>query len=426
MLTSTHRLLCFALVCAAPFAGAQQPTTPPPSGTVTGHVTCGDTQRPARFAQVMLFAVPTTAAAPMDPNAKMDDAAIAAAMKSAMSGMNNMVMTQTGLDGSYSAASVAPGDYYVFATVAGYVQPNAMVQAALDAGADPKKPIPGIPMVHVVADRSVSSDVTMQRGGAISGKVVWDDGSPATHVVLTAESTKSQTKPLPPEFSMLMMSSALAGSLALVSDDLGNYRIAGLAPGEYRLKATLQVSMNLNMQGGGMNLARMMQDKPLIIYAPSTLHKSQAAALTVKAGDELRDQIVTLNLGGMHSVSGSITSVEDHHGINSASIELTDVSDKDVVRSAGVDASGNFSVSFVPPGTYNMEVSDAADTQPSTKKQTGLVNFNAPETLRSYEDAKQSVIVGESDVTGQNVALTPSKTVKKDVDLNKLLNMEQQ
>ena len=426
MLTSTHRLLCFALVCAAPFAGAQQPTTPPPSGTVTGHVTCGDTQRPARFAQVMLFAVPTTAAAPMDPNAKMDDAAIAAAMKSAMSGMNNMVMTQTGLDGSYSAASVAPGDYYVFATVAGYVQPNAMVQAALDAGADPKKPIPGIPMVHVVADRSVSSDVTMQRGGAISGKVVWDDGSPATHVVLTAESTKSQTKPLPPEFSMLMMSSALAGSLALVSDDLGNYRIAGLAPGEYRLKATLQVSMNLNMQGGGMNLARMMQDKPLIIYAPSTLHKSQAAALTVKAGDELRDQIVTLNLGGMHSVSGSITSAEDHHGINSASIELTDVSDKDVVRSAGVDASGNFSVSFVPPGTYNMEVSDAADTQPSTKKQTGLVNFNAPETLRSYEDAKQSVIVGESDVTGQNVALTPSKTVKKDVDLNKLLNMEQQ
>ena len=426
MLTSTHRLLIFALVCAAPFAGAQQPTTPPPSGTVTGHVTCGDTQRPARFAQVMLFAVPTTATAPMDPNAKMDDAAIAAAMKSAMSGMNNMVMTQTGLDGSYSAASVAPGDYYVFATVAGYVQPNAMVQAALDAGADPKKPIPGIPMVHVVADRSVSSDVTMQRGGAISGKVVWDDGSPATHVVLTAESTKSQTKPLPPEFSMLMMSSALAGSLALVSDDLGNYRIAGLAPGEYRLKATLQVSMNLNMQGGGMNLARMMQDKPLIIYAPSTLHKSQAAALTVKAGDELRDQIVTLNLGGMHSVSGSITSVEDHHGINSASIELTDVSDKDVVRSAGVDASGNFSVSFVPPGTYNMEVSDAADTQPSTKKQTGLVNFNAPETLRSYEDAKQSVIVGESDVTGQNVALTPSKTVKKDVDLNKLLNMEQQ
>ena len=426
MLTSTHRLLIFALVCAAPFAGAQQPTTPPPSGTVTGHVTCGDTQRPARFAQVMLFAVPTTATAPMDPNAKMDDAAIAAAMKSAMSGMNNMVMTQTGLDGSYSAASVAPGDYYVFATVAGYVQPNAMVQAALDAGADPKKPIPGIPMVHVVADRSVSSDVTMQRGGAISGKVVWDDGSPATHVVLTAESTKSQTKPLPPEFSMLMMSSALAGSLALISDDLGNYRIAGLAPGEYRLKATLQVSMNLNMQGGGMNLARMMQDKPLIIYAPSTLHKSQAAALTVKAGDELRDQIVTLNLGGMHSVSGSITSVEDHHGINSASIELTDVSDKDVVRSAGVDASGNFSVSFVPPGTYNMEVSDAADTQPSTKKQTGLVNFNAPETLRSYEDAKQSVIVGESDVTGQNVALTPSKTVKKDVDLNKLLNMEQQ
>ena len=358
----------------------------------------------------------------MDPNAKPDSAAIAAAMKSAMGSMSSLVFTQTGIDGSYVAASVAPGDYYVFATVAGYVQPMALVQAAADAGTDLKKPIPGIPTVHVTADRSVSADVTLQRGGAISGKVVWDDGSPVTHAVLTAESTRSETKPLPPEFAMLAMSGAMAGSLGLISDDLGNFRLSGLAPGEYRVKATLQVKMNFAMQAGAMNLNSMMADKPLVIYAPSTLHKAEAKAVTVKSGDEQRDQLITINLGGMHSVSGSITSAEDHHGINSASVELTDVSDKDLVRSAGVDANGNFTVSFVPPGTYSMEVSDAADTEPSKKKPgTGLIKFTTTDTLRSYENVKQSVIVGDHDVTGQDAALTPSKTVKKDLDLNDLL-----
>ena len=389
---------------------------------MTGHITCGDTQRPARFAQVMLFGVPTTTTAALDPNAKPDNAAIAAAMKSAMGGMSSLVFTQTSVDGSYLAANVAPGDYYVFATIPGYVQPTALVQAAADAGADLTKPIPGLPLVHVTADRSASADVTLPRGGAIAGRVLWDDGSPATHLVVTAESTQPKSKPLPPEFAMLAMSGALSGGAVNLSDDLGNFRLSGLAPGEYRVKATLQVKLNFAMQGGAMNLNSMKADKPLIIYAPSTLHKAEARAVTVKAADEQRDQLVTINLGGMHSVSGSITSAEDHHGINSASIELTDVSDKDLVRSAGVDASGNFTVSFVPPGTYTMEVSDAGDTEPSkAKSASGLIKFTTTDTLKSYEDAKQSVIVGDMDVTGQNAALTPSKTVKKGLDLNELL-----
>jgi hypothetical protein len=239
---------------------------------------------------------------------------------------------------------------------------------------------------------------------------------------VTAESTQPKSKPLPPEFAMLAMSGALSGGAVNLSDDLGNFRLSGLAPGEYRVKATLQVKLNFAMQGGAMNLNSMKADKPLIIYAPSTLHKAEARAVTVKAADEQRDQLVTINLGGMHSVSGSITSAEDHHGINSASIELTDVSDKDLVRSAGVDASGNFTVSFVPPGTYTMEVSDAGDTEPSkAKSASGLIKFTTTDTLKSYEDAKQSVIVGDMDVTGQNAALTPSKTVKKGLDLNELL-----
>lgn len=59
------RLEVLALCGLCAGAGAQGTTgrnaaaTPPPPGTVVGRVTCEDTQRPARLAQVRLIPVPT-------------------------------------------------------------------------------------------------------------------------------------------------------------------------------------------------------------------------------------------------------------------------------------------------------------------------------------------------------------------------------
>jgi hypothetical protein len=408
------------MAMALPMAVAQQA----PTGSVTGHVTCGDTQKPARFAQVMLLAVPTSITPAMDPNAKQDATQLKAAMTSAMGSMN-IVQTQTGIDGAYAVGEVTPGDYYVFASVPGYVSPIAKVQAAQDAGLDLTKGIPGVSIVHVVADRSVSSDLTVDRGGAVSGRVMWDDGSPASRVIVTVETKaaadagkdKAKAKAPPPQFAML----GLGGGLLTTSDDLGQYRLAGLAAGSYVVKATLQVQSSFRMSAGTMNLKNLMAAKPLLIYAPATFHKSEAKAVAVLAGEEQSGEEITINLAGMHSVSGNVASAEDHHGINSATVELTDVNDKDLVRSAGVDAAGNFSVTFVPPGTYSLTVSGAADTQPSKKQPTGLIRMTMPETVRSYADGKQSVVVTDSDVVGLVIELTPDKTKKPDVDLNDLL-----
>lgn len=75
-------------------------------------------------------------------------------------------------------------------------------------------------------------------------------------------------------------------------------------------------------------------------------------------------------------------------------------------------------MTFVPPGTYDLLVTNAADTEPSTKKPTAFITVESTNTLRSYQDGKQSVIVTDSDVTGLNVELTPAKTTKKDLDPN--------
>lgn len=416
--------LLFVAFSLSIVGGAQQQPAPP-SGTVTGHVTCSDTQKPARFASVMLFGVPTAVTTPTKLADGADEAQVMAAMQAGMAAMSkvNFVQTQTDVEGTFRAAGVAPGDYYVFASVPGYVQPINVVKAAIAAGADPQKPLPGVPTVHVSADRESLADISIDRGAAISGKIVWEDGSPASKAIVTVVAAKGETQ-LPPQYSMIAVAGGLGGGgVVSIADDLGQFRIAGLASGDYIVKATLQTKSGLSMQKGKMNfnLSQAVAEKPLVVFAPAAFHQSGAKTVTLTAGQSFDDEEVTINLTGLHSVSGRITSAEDHHGINSGSVMLTDTTDKDFSRSTSLNDDGSFTVTFVPPGTYDVKVEDASDTVPSTKKAKGMFNFGSDETVRSYDDAKRQVIVTDNDVTGQNIDLTPSKTVKKQLDMEKVV-----
>ena len=72
-----------------------------PVGTVTGHVVCADTQRPARLAAVRLVRVPEGGPPPKGTHFPMGGGAP----------MGDAV--ETGLDGAYTIANVKPGDYYL-------------------------------------------------------------------------------------------------------------------------------------------------------------------------------------------------------------------------------------------------------------------------------------------------------------------------
>jgi hypothetical protein len=391
--------------CSAGLAGGQTAAAPP-GGTVTGHVICGDTQRPARFARVELLSVPPigTTTPKVDGS---DPAAVQAAVKARMDAMNTVtyVQTETGFDGSFVAESVPSGDYYVMAAVAGYMEPRELMAAAYDAGEDVTKGISGVPMVHVSAERTASADVTVSRGAAIEGRVLWDDGGAVNGAVVTVESTAKEATDLPAQFGMMGVSAAGAG-ITRISDDLGHYRISGLAPGEYVVRASLQTQMRMSMDHGRINLNGMGGSMPLVVYAPSAFHKSGAKPVTLNAGEEHGDEDITFNLSGTHAVSGRVASAEDHHPLNFGNVLLTDVNDKSFGRMAPVDADGSFSVTFVPPGTYTMEVS-GSDTVIEMGEKGARITQN--HIVRNYKSVSQQVMVPDDDVTGQNFELTPSK-----------------
>jgi hypothetical protein len=184
---------------------------------------------------------------------------------------------------------------------------------------------------------------------------------------------------------------------------------------------TVQTGASFSIRNGQMDTAALTKSSALLIYFPGTLHKKEATKVTLGAGEEKGDVNITVNLTGMHSVSGTIASAVDHHALNAGSVELTDTTDKDFKRTASVDSTGAFTVTYVPPGTYTLEVSGGADTEPVKKKATGnFVSFASTHTLKSYDNASQQLIVDATDVTGVHVELKESKTVKKDFDMNDL------
>jgi len=402
-------------------ASAQQPAAPP-TGTVAGHVICADTQRPARFAQVTLIGVPAEAAPThADPNANVKEQT-AAAFKM----MNNlkMVSTQTDIDGSFSAAGANPGDYYVFASVPGYIQPSNLVEAAIEAGDDPHKSITGAPRVHVTADHASQAEVAVDRGAAISGHARWDDGTPVTRAMISLIPAKAKKKDLPPEFAMLVGINAVGGGGGLLAftDDLGQFRISGLAPGDYVVKAVLTTHSSFAMQGGAMSLAGAMAAQSLTVFAPATFHQKDAKPVTLHAAEERTDADIAFNLSGLQTVSGSASSAEDHHRINSGSIKLEDTTDKDFTRTSALDANGAFSLTFIPPGTYTLSITGASDEAPSTKKPTGMIAFTQTDTLRSYEDAQKTIVIIDSALSNQDFDLTPSAKTTQKPDFNQLLS----
>jgi len=393
------------------------------SGAVTGHVTCADTQQPARFAYVTLIQVPTqvTEMPNFDsPNLKKLTNQLEALTKKTDHNPNEVDM-QTDIEGEYVASGVPPGDYYVFASQAGYVSPRSIVLAAYENGVDLTKGIEGVSVAHVVVNRTVTGNVLLQRGAAITGTVMWDDGSPVPGAIVTLKPAKVESKTMPVELFSLNMASGPSGSgQTAVTNDRGEYRLFGLEPDDYVVQASEKTVSAQHSQKDGVtdfgNLS-IFGNKPLVVYAPAALHKSGAKPVTLHVAEELHDESITINLSGMHTVSGHVESADEHHGVNYGSVTLQDTQDEDFVRTAMLDANGDFKVTLVPSGSYTMSVGEASDRVPSQKKPEGkYIKIASTDMVRSYEDSEQPLTVVDSDITGQLIDLTPEKKKAKSDD----------
>jgi hypothetical protein len=205
------------LLLLFPLSALGQSPAPRPEdlGTVTGHITCADTKRPARFAVVSLVPTQITTDTP-----------------EALSPFNpgSIGPVHTDLLGGYTITSVPPGRYYLRVDLGGYVTPIKQFTPA-----ELKTPTPEtqqriqreLQFITITPNSTLQTDVTLRRSGYISGKIIYDDGSPVINISI--EFARRDAKGKLQDFTH-------AGFL---TDSHGEYGIDSLSPGEYAIRVSL-------------------------------------------------------------------------------------------------------------------------------------------------------------------------------------------
>ena len=391
--------------------------------TVTGTVFCADTGAPARFAKVVLKSVvPSNAgddfmknlqenlqkmaakqggpAQPAEPLTDDKKKALAAASKGMGKVIDMLSASAVGLDGKFSFAGVKPGTYYVHAIYEGYLDPFGEFSDDDFTSTDPavRARLAQIPTVTVSGTESAHADIRLERGAAVIGRIVYDDGSPASGWTVSVVDKKELDAASELANATMNPALAMSGAASLFkTDDLGHYRVSGIATGEYLVSATLSTSpIGINstniMDGGGtINLT---------LYNGDTFSRTGAKSIVISSGEEHVGVDMTIPARSLHSIIGHVVAKSDGHTLNIGLVSLTSKDNPALHRTAAIRDDGSFHFEFLPAGyNYIIKVDDAEEG----KIISGANNFmgmNIPKNVvqHKYGTDKTDVMLGAADI----------------------------
>lgn len=288
------------------------------TGQITGRVVTPDTGAPVRRAQVRITGTDI---------------------------MTKVATTDN--DGVFSFKDLPPGRFTVTATKSGFVTVGYGQRRPYEAG----RPIE-------LRDAQVveRADIVMPRGSAINGRITDEFGEPIADVVVTAmrQSWQNGRRRL-----------QSAGRTA-TTNDLGQYRIYGLPPGEYYVSATLRGSQEMMVTEMAM-VATMVggpqPDSPRSGYTPTyypgTPNGSEAQKLAVAIGQEAQN--IDFGLLGVRlvKVTGQVIG-SDGRPMEGVSVSTTPRNAAEagftsmIGGGARTDKNGNFTLNGVAPGDYTL------------------------------------------------------------------------
>ena len=388
---------------------AKTPRPAVPTGRITGTVLCADNHRPARGATLMLAPIPG-----------------ADGTSTGRQGMGRV-----SLDGSYTMDYLPPGEYTVMAMLPGYISLlDQMISESMEdqSPAVVRRELLRAGAVTITGGETERYDLTLVRGAAIAGRVLFSDGAPATQVSISVEDINAK-KPTGPNAERLQMGMAMARNMfthqTQSTDDQGRFRISGLKPGTYRVAAISSLSNSDDSADamGGMValLGGSFDPAALRVYSGDTLHPKAAKTYELRSGDEATGIDITIPLNAYHQVKGTLTAV-DGRFINRATVTLTDTTDDSVTYEADVSGQGAFTFTTVAAGTYTLAAKNARITAPVPGSDPSIPIRNVPtHATNAFADGSNSVIVKDSDVPDVTLTLTevplpPTPTLPDNLD----------
>ena len=280
-------------------------------------------------------------------------------------------------DGRYVLEELPPGIYVVSANPgvhrAGY--------RSLTLGMDPNAAsMVTTPRRLEVANGQVveNIDFALPRGGAITGRVTDPYGDPAARVQVRALMVRAGSEPM-------------QGGPGASTDDLGQFRIYGLAPGDYLVVAEPQAGGGpMDVDGPKLGLART--------FAPGTHSRDQATRVRLRAGAEFALD-VRLQETPVFTIRGTVLN-SNGEPVRNAGVTLMRPDEGPGAIGGGLDPSGQFILRNVAPGTYDL----VANYMPPN------VRADSSGRMEGREMAMVRVDVASADIEGLVVTTSPGVT----------------
>jgi Carboxypeptidase regulatory-like domain len=249
----------------------------------------------------------------------------------------------TDADGHFHIENVAPGRYRIFIEKTGFVGVN---------GHGLKSDV----NVFTVQAGQAMEDLLfrMVPTAVISGRITDEDGDPVSGVRVIALKKKPGKS-----------TRESVGTEA--TNDLGEYRVAGLFPGQYWIVAMPPVDFrDYEKQEKSLTSEGQPDTRYVNTYYPGTYDAMQASAVTLKAGDEMPVNFILVP-ARTYRVRGIITGVT---AAQKPSVELfSKAGDSYRANANEVGPDGQFEVRGVAPGSYVVRASTPTESQSFTARQ---------------------------------------------------------
>jgi hypothetical protein len=287
------------------------------AGRISGRVTAEGASTPIAGARVMLYpAAPPRMGAFTPPGEALTDE-----------------------DGRFVFVRVAAGEYRLDVQKTGYV------------------PFPGTPgrphTIQVAAGQALDDiNVQLQRGGAITGRLLDTSGEPLTDAGVMALRRMTAGGASPRYIP--------TSGPGQQTNDLGEFRLPGLAPGEYIVVATPRRQFAFGGPGVAPPAGNSPRTTATTTYYPGTSDQAAAHALTVTAGQTVENIVFTMLSAPAFRVSGVVVD-ENGNAVAGAMVML--MSDPRVAGFMGPSGNartqddGRFVIQSVPAGSYRLTAS---------------------------------------------------------------------
>jgi hypothetical protein len=289
-------------------------------------------------------------------------------------------VTTTDAEGRYELRDLPAGRYNLSVSKPGFVTQRY----------GQRRPFETVAPLELTDGQKVDgANFSLLRGGVINGRVQDDLGDPVTNVRV-----------------MVQRRQMIEGQRRLINvgvtdetDDLGAFRLYGLAPGDYYVSAVLRGGP-LEQPGDRAGFAPT--------YYPGTGSVNEAQRVTVGGGEEVTIGFSLLPVR-LVRVSGTVVSQNGAAGggVGGGMVQLVSAEGSEgpfMGMGGGIQSDGSFVIPNVPPGSYILNARSGVGGR-------GRGAVAVTRGGNEVEIGSLPIVVGDGDVTGVTIAMTRGATI---------------